>query len=172
MTALLGGSPLFRKIMVSFLLASVFFLSLLTAVVYYSNEILEDDLLAKQTESEYRNIRELLSRNPEMPLPRTASLSIYLASRQATQPIPDYLTMLESGVHHDVRTKEKAYHVMVAQHGNERIYIQYDISEIERTEDLLNVILLIAWIMLIVVMFFIARILSKRLSGPIAQLSQ
>jgi hypothetical protein len=45
-TRLLGGSPLFRKIMASILLASVFFLSLLNIVVYYSNEILEDALLA------------------------------------------------------------------------------------------------------------------------------
>jgi len=171
-TRLLGGSPLFRKIMASILLASVFFLSVLNLVVYYSNEILEDALLAKQVDFELENIIQLLARNPDTVLPRSASLNIYLASRQATQPIPEYLLDLADGVNHDVKLADKAYHVMVAPHGADHIYIQLDITEIERSEELLSVILLVAWIVLIVILFFIARILSKRLSGPIAQLNQ
>ena len=89
MKSLLGGSPLFRRIMVSFLLASVFFLSLLTLVVYYSNEILEDDLLARQTEYELQNIRELLAKNPSAPLPRSASLRRSRGCRpRACCPVP------------------------------------------------------------------------------------
>ena len=172
MKSLLGGSPLFRKIMLSILLASMFFLSLLTIVVYYSNEILEDELLAKQTDFELENIQNLLNQDPDTPLPGSASLSIYLASRQDSRPIPEYLIELEDGVHHDVKVADKAYHVMVAPGAAERIYIRYDVTEIERSEGLLSNILLVAWIVLIVFMFFIARILSKKLSRPIAQLSQ
>ncbi len=73
MTSVLGGSVLFRKIMASILLASVLFLSLLTIVVYYSNQILEDELLATQTDFELENIKSQLAVNPEMSLPRTAS---------------------------------------------------------------------------------------------------
>jgi signal transduction histidine kinase len=160
--SLLGGSPLFRRIMVSFLLASVFFLSLLTLVVYYSNEILEDDLLARQTEYELQNIRELLAKNPSAPLPRSASLSIYLESRQQTQPISDYLAELDAGVHHDIKIDDKAYHVTVASVGDDRVYIRHDVTEIES----------VAWVVLLVVVFVISRILSKKLSGPIAQLSR
>jgi signal transduction histidine kinase len=168
----LGGSPLFRKIMLSILLASMFFLSLLTIVVYYSNEILEDELLTKQTDFELENIQNLLNQDPDTPLPSSASLSIYLASRQDLRPIPGHLIDLADGVHHDVKVADKAYHVMVAPSVADRIYIQYDVTEIERSEELLSNILLVAWIVLIVVMFFIARILSKKLSRPIAQLSQ
>jgi signal transduction histidine kinase len=170
--SLLGGSPLFRKIMLSILLASIFFLSLLTIVVYYSNEILEDELLAKQTDFELENIQNLLNQDPDTPLPGSSSLSIYLASRQDTRPIPGHLIELADGVHHDVKVADKAYHVMVAPSAGDRIYIQYDVTEIERSEELLSNILLVAWILLIVFMFFIARILSKKLSRPIAQLSQ
>ena len=172
MKSLLSGSPLFRKIMVSFLLASVFFLSLLTIVVYYSNEILEEDLLAKQTEYELQNIRELLTKNPSALLPRSASLSIYLKSRQQAQPIPDYLAELDEGVHHDIKIGDKAYHVTVASVADDRVYIRHDVTEIERSEELLEIILITAWVVLLAVMFAIARILSKKLSGPIAQLSQ
>ncbi|NCF35765.1 MAG: hypothetical protein GWP56_05165 [Gammaproteobacteria bacterium] len=169
MKSLLGGSPLFRRIMVSFLLASVFFLSLLTLVVYYSNEILEDDLLARQTEYELQNIRELLAKNPSAPLPRSASLSIYLESRQQTQPISDYLAELDAGVHHDIKIDDKAYHVTVASVGDDRVYIRHDVTEIERSEAMLEIILSVAWVVLLVVVFVISRILSKKLSGPIAQ---
>lgn len=172
MKPLLGDSPLFRKIMLSILLASMFFLSLLTIVVYYSNEILEDELLAKQTDFELENIQNLLKQDSDAPLPSSASLSIYLASRQNSRPIPVYLVNLADGVHHDIKIADKAYHVMVAPSAGDRIYIQYDVTEIERSEELLSNILLVAWIVLIVVMFFIARILSRKLSRPIAQLSQ
>ena len=172
MKSLFGDSPLFRKIMASILLASVFFLSLLNIVVYYSNEILEEELLAKQINFELDNTLQLLARDPDAILPRSASLNIYLSSRQTTQAIPDYLLNLTKGVSHDLKLADKAYHVMVAPFGEELIYIQLDITEIERSEELLTIILLVAWIVLIVILFFIARILSKRLSTPIAQLNQ
>lgn len=172
MTSILGGSPLFRKIMASILLASVFFLSLLTIIVYYSNEILESDLLAKQTEFELYNILELLTVDPNAPLPRTASLSIYLKSRQDRLPIPDYMTELADGATHDIKIGDKAYHVIVAPIAEDRVYIRYDITEIERSEELLHLILIIAWVVLLVITFVIARILSKKLARPIQQLSQ
>ena len=171
MKSLLGESPLFRKIMISIQLQAVLLLSLLSIVVYYSNEILEDQLLARQTESELQNTRALLAENPDVSLPRSASLGIYLASRTATQPIPQHLVDLPEGVHHDIIIGDRSYHVLVAPVDGDRIYIQSDITEIERSESLLSTILLIAWIVLIVVLYFIARILSRKLAGPIAQLS-
>ena len=167
----LGDSPLFRKIMSSILLASVCFLSLLTIIVYYSNEALEDALLNTQTDFELENIREQLAQNPAAPMPGSASLSVYLESRRELRPIPRHLAGLDMGVHHDIELDGKAYHVLVAPHGDDRIYIQYDVTEIERSEELLHLILGVAWVVLLVVIFFIARILSSKLSGPIAQLA-
>jgi signal transduction histidine kinase len=157
--------------MASFLLASVFILSLLSIVVYYSNEILEDDLLSKQTDFELRHILNLLERDPQADLPKSASLNIYIASRAATQPIPGYLTELADGVHHDIKVDDKAYHILVVPKARDKIYLQFDITEIERSEGLLSLVLLIAWAVMIFLVFIIARILSKKLSGPVAELS-
>ena len=82
------GSPLFRKIMLSILLASVFFLSLLTTIAYYSYEFLEDKLLTEQTDLELSNTLKLLAQDPDAALPSSASLAIYLDSRQGWQPVP------------------------------------------------------------------------------------
>jgi signal transduction histidine kinase len=157
--------------MVSFLLASVFILSLLSIVVYYSNEILEDDLLSRQTDFELRHILDLLAQDPQAELPKSASLNIYIASRAATQPIPGYLTELADGIHHDIKVDDKAYHILVVPKDRDKIYLQFDITEIERSEGLLSLVLLIAWGVMIILVFIIARILSKRLSGPVAELS-
>lgn len=172
MTRPVRGSPLFRRMMLSILLASMFFLSLLTLLVYYSNEALEDALLATQTRFEVDNIRELLAQDPAAPLPGSASLTVYLESRRATRPIPDYLVDLDPGVHHDLRRGDKAYHILVEIHGDDRIYLQYDVTEIERSENLLLIILASAWVVMLAVIFVIARILGRRLSGPIAELSR
>ena len=171
MKRLLGDTPLFRKITASILLASVSFLLLLTIVVFYSNETLEDDLLNSQTQFELENILELLAQDPDSPLPAAASLAVYLDSRRETRPIPPHLIGLAPGVHHDIELEGKAYHVLVEPHGDDRIYIQYDITEIERSEHLLQVIVTVAWVVMLVIIFFIARILSQRISGPIAQLA-
>ncbi len=171
MKSLLGGSPLFRRILASILLACVLFLSLLSLIVYYSNEILEDALLARQSDFELSHIRQLLAQNPDASLPRSASLSIYLASRQDLRPIPDYLTRLEVGAHHDIKIGGRAYHVLVAPWGEDRIFIRHDITEIEKTEELLYAVLFSAWVTLIVLVFILARIVSKKLSEPIAELS-
>ncbi|MGD8840495.1 MAG: HAMP domain-containing sensor histidine kinase, partial [Gammaproteobacteria bacterium] len=172
MTPLLGHSPLFRKIMISILLASTVFMSLLTIVIYYSNEALENDLLDSQTEFELEHIRKLLTLDPDAPLPGSASLSVYLDSRRDALPIPDYLAGLEVGVHHDLKLDGKAYHVLVSPHGDDRIYIRYDVTDIEHSEDLLQIILVTAWVVLLVMIFFIARILSSRLSRPIEEISE
>jgi signal transduction histidine kinase len=171
MKALLGDTPLFRKITASILLASVFFLSVLSAIVFYSNEKLEEDLLDSQTRFELDNVLELLAQDPQSPLPAAASLSIYLDSRRATRPIPRYLVDLDPGVHHDLVLDGKAYHVLVEPYGDDRIYIRHDVTEIERSEHLMQVIVAVAWVVLLVLIFFIARILSRHISGPIAQLA-
>ena len=142
MKSLFGGSPLFRKIMASILLASMLFLSLLSIVIYYSNEILEDELLAKQTDFELQNIKSLLATDPDARLPRSANLSIYLASRAATQPVPNHLLDLAEGVYHDIKLDGKNFHVLVSSMGDDRIYIENDITEIERSEELLHHIFL------------------------------
>jgi signal transduction histidine kinase len=158
--------------MLSILLASVSFLSLLTLVVYYTNEALEDALLDTQTRFELDNIRKLLDQDPAAALPGSASLTVYLESRRAARPVPGYLANLDPGVHHDIRLEDKAVHILVEDYNDDRIYLQYDVTEIERSEDLLLLILASAWIVLLVLIFFIARILSRRLSGPISRLSQ
>lgn len=171
MISLKESSPLFHRIMASILLASIVFLSLMSLLVYYSNVVLEDELLDRQTGFELQNVVDLLRQDPDATLPRTAKLEIFLASRSAQQPIPQFLLDLSEGVHHDIKVDDKAFHVLVANIANDRVYIKSDVTEVERFEDFLSTILLIAWIVMIVMLFFIARILSRKLSEPIAQLS-
>ncbi len=169
---ILSGEPsLFKKILLSISLASISFLTLLTIVVHYSNQELEYDLLEKQIATEIENIQKILKINPDAQLPQTASLSIYLESRKQQTPIPRFIHDFPVGIHHDVSFEGYSYHVQVQPLENDIIYIKYDITKIEENEELLNIILTIAWVALIVMVLILAHLLSRKLADPITRLS-
>ena len=172
MIRLFDGPPLYRKIMLSFVLVSVFFISLLSLVVFYANEVLEEDLLERQTRFELEYVRELLAANPDARLPESATRRFFLASRGERRPLPAHIADLAPGVYHDIRVGGRAYHILVASVGDDRIVIENDVSELERSEELLALVLAAAWLLMIIALYFIARGLGRKLSQPVAELSR
>ena len=165
-------SALFKNILLSISLASIGFMTLLSLVVYYANEKLEYDLLEKQVGFELDNIQQKLRNDPAAKLPQTASLSAYLKSRQQQEDYPDYLDSLGPGVHHDIIIDDKSFHILVTPWAGDVLYILYDITQIEESEQLLRLILLAAWVLLLLLVLILANLLSRKLARPIARLSQ
>ncbi len=165
-------SALFKKILLSISFASIGFMTLLSLVIYYSNEKLEYDLLEKQVEFELHNIQHNLSNDPAAKLPQTASFSAYLKSRQQQEYFPDYLDTLGPGVHHDIIIDDKSFHILVTPLADDMLYILYDITQIEESEQLLTLILLTAWVLLMLLVLVLAYLLSRKLARPISRLSQ
>ncbi len=165
-------TSLFRRIMFSIVLASVSFLTLLTLVVHYAGDALESALLDTQLRSETEHIRELLAQDPTARLPDSSSLTAYLGSRRSTRPIPDYLGNLDPGARRDLHLDGRIFHLLAAPLPDDIVYLQYDITDIERSEDMLTIVTTVAWAVMLVVIVVIARILSRQLSEPVAQLSR
>ncbi len=172
MNPLIGPPSLFKKILLSISLATIGFLTLLTVVVYFSNKELEYDLLEKQIGTEMDNIHSILIDNPHTVLPQTASLSVYLKSRASRVPIPEFLQQFPPGTHHNIEIDEHSYHIQVQAFDGDVIYIKYDISQLEESEELLHNILIIAWISFIFMVFILAHLLSRKLAEPITRLSE
>jgi signal transduction histidine kinase len=169
---ILTGEPsLFKKLLLSISLASISFLTLLTIVVHYSNKELEYNLLEKQIGTEIENIRSVLKNNPEAALPQTASLGIYLESRKSQIPIPEIFNNYHAGIYHDIEVGDTSYHLQIQPFKDDIIYIKYDITQLEESEELLNAILAIAWISLIFMVVILAHLLSRKLADPITRLS-
>ncbi len=167
-----GETSLFKKLLLSISLASISFLTLLTIVVDYSNKQLEYDLLEKQIGSEIENIRSILKIDPQAELPQTASMKMYLESRASTTPIPETLRQIPQGIHHDIEIDNNSYHIQVLPLDGDIIYIKYDITQLEKSEELLTNILIIAWIVLIFMIFVLSHLISRKLADPISRLSE
>jgi signal transduction histidine kinase len=165
-------SALFRKLLLSISLASIGFLTMLTVVIHYTNEQLEYDLLDKQISTEISNVRQRLELDPDSPLPRTANLSVYLQSRAARAFFPEYLRDYAPGSHHDIEFNERAYHIRVERFDSDLIYLQYDITDIEQSEERLQLIMLSAWLLMMLLIVLLAYALSRYLARPIARLSE
>jgi signal transduction histidine kinase len=165
-------TSLFKKLLLSISLASISFLTLLTLVVHYSNKELETDLLDKQIGTEIDTIHDMLKTNPDAQLPHTATLSMFLQSRASVTPIPEIFHPLSEGIYHDVEVGDRSYHVQIRPFDNDIIYVKYDITQLEKSEQLLNSILVIAWVVLIFMVFIFALLLSRKLAEPITRLSR
>jgi len=166
------GPTLARKILLSISSASIGFLTVLSILVHYANEKLEYDLLERQIADELTTLSARLAQNPHAKLPQSAYLSVYLHSRHAPAELPSSLSSLPSGVHHDISIGGRDYHVVISEDNDDVIYLQYDITEIEQSENLLTTILLMSWVVMITLVLILARGLSRSLADPVARLSQ
>lgn len=162
---------LHKKILFSNLLVSFLFLSILTLVIYYSNEHLESQLLDIQVSSELDSIKQKLTESPHLKLPRTAHLSVYLDSRKEHDPLPFFIQNLALGTHHEVENNSLSYQITVEQYGDNKIYILYDITAIEESDLQLSIIIFSSWLLLFVMMVILSNKLSYSISKPIQQLS-
>ena len=161
---------LYKKILFSNLLASFVFLSILTLIIYVSNEQLESQLLDIQISSELENIKNKLNHSPDLKLPRTAHFSIYLKSRIKSDPLPLFIQDLNIGSHHEIKSNQRAYQVSISQHKLDTIYILYDITAIEVSDNQLGVIIFSSWLLLLGIMLILSHKLSHSISKPIQQL--
>ncbi len=172
MSIFTSETSLFKKLLLSISLASISFLTLLTIVVHYSNKELEYDLLEKQIGTEIENIRSIIKINPQAELPQTASMTMYLESRASITPIPEFLRKIPQGIHHDIEMDDNSYHIQVQPFDGDVIYIKYDITQLEKSEELLTNILIIAWIVLIFMVVILSHLISRKLADPISRLSE
>ena len=171
MISYFNNPNLTQKITLTIAIAAIGFLTIFSALVYIANERLEYDLLEQQTENEIDNIPKSLAANPQAILPQTSHLKSYLDSRQDSLP-PEWMRSLPPGDHHDIVIADQYYHVVVRDSAAGTIYLQYDITEIEASENMLNLIILAAWIALIILVIVLARSVSHWLADPVARLSE
>jgi len=163
---------LHKKILFSNLLASFIFLSLLTLVIYYSNEHLESQLLDIQVSTELESIKNKLKHSPDLELPRTAHLSVYLNNRHESDPLPLFIQDLKIGTHHEFENNKHSYQITVEPYGDYKIYILYDITAIEESDNQLCIIIFSSWLLLFTMMVVLSNRLSYSISKPIQKLSE
>jgi signal transduction histidine kinase len=121
--------------------------------------------------NELSSIKKILDQKRYQDLPQSAWLKVFLQSQAESTPIPEMLTALPAGDHHDIWIDSKFYHTVVHPYKSDTIYLMYDITEIEASEELLNMILLLAWIIMIVLVLALSVVISRSLGRPVARLN-
>ncbi len=88
-----------------------------------------------------------LQEDSEAQLPRSATLDVYLRSRSAKTPIPTYFESLPPGMHQSVEHNGRRYYVTVADIGNDRTYVAFDVTQVEEHERRFAIVLMLAGIL-------------------------
>ena len=136
-------------------------------ILSYTVNSLERELLGNQNAAELTRLIKEFKRNPEYQLPQTAKLRFYLTNG-GNAGLPEFLHDLPVGFNDELVHENAAYFVLISKFNDQVIYIINDISEFEATEQALNKIFIVSWIIFIVMMFAVSYLLSRYLLKPIS----
>ncbi|MCP3689479.1 MAG: hypothetical protein GY784_13800 [Gammaproteobacteria bacterium] len=103
---------------------------------------------------------------------RVAVLQVYLLSQAQRREIPSFLIDLSPRIHENVEYQNRIYHVAVADIGDDRLFIAFDISEIKKHKQELTFVLTIAGVVAPFLMLIIAVRYINRVVKPVSAIAQ
>ena len=113
-----------------------------------------------------------LSKDPNTKMPKTASVQAYLLSRNHLDPVPDYLQGLEYGIYNEIKVGNKIYHAAVVDINNDRIFISFETTAINKYRSLLQASLIAGGFVIVISLILTGVWLSKRFLQPVTHLAE
>ncbi len=113
-----------------------------------------------------------LSKHPDAKMTRTSSVNAYLLSREAKFPIPHYLKQLEPNVYHNIEIENSTHKATVVDIENDRLFIEFDISDSTRYQSLLLLMLIGGGVSVIIVLLVSSIWLSREFLLPVSALAE
>jgi len=158
------------------MLACIALVATVTAVfaglIALGHERVEDQLLEAMMAHEVEDYARSYRREPGR-APRASLLHSYvLDSAASAAALPEPLLTLPEGIHHDVPVGERRYQVAHFVVEGQRVYLTYDITDIEQRESVLTVGLSLALLLASVLTGLLAWRLSAMVLAPVTQLAQ
>lgn len=161
-----------------------FILSLFYAVfIYFGLDYLEDyletDFYQQRIQNEFDHFLRQYRRNRDMPLPRSAYLSVYLSPSSMPSALKRLVQGLSDGIYEvkDITAgKEIEYHFIISEipETHRRIYLFYDTGALEANRQRMPAIILVLSIGLVLV-FAISIVIgiatSRRVIAPVIELA-
>jgi signal transduction histidine kinase len=112
-----------------------------------------------------------LQNNPDVSMPKSASLEAYRLSEDDRYPIPQYLKELDYDGYVKVINGKKSHHATVVDLFKDRIYISFDTTDINETLRLLQEILIGGGLVFVFSLFVSWFWLTKKFLAPVTQLA-
>ncbi|MFQ5754998.1 MAG: sensor histidine kinase [Acidiferrobacterales bacterium] len=138
-------------------------------IVYLASEELEHNVLNSILRFELAEFSDKYRQDLNAKPPQSATLQIYLGGQANT--IPDELANLKPGIYEDMDLGGRVYHVLISDLGAQRIYLTYDITDWERREWLLILILALGVLVVSSTAAGLGFWLSRALIAPVTQLA-
>lgn len=145
--------------------------SLFALAAYVVNEYQESQVLDDTLHEEFEEFERLYQQNPAHPPPSSNTLHSFLIGPDEVQTLPPALWSLGPGTHHDIQINDSLYHVLNKEIGNHRLYLAYDITHIERREDIFTLTLLAIVLTASLLSLWAGHLLSGRLIRPVTDLA-
>ena len=155
------------------ILLSVTVSSLLFAgSLLYANGELEHALYNVYTTQELKQVRGQLQQDESAPLPHNTSRThVYLRSRASERPVPELFAHKGPGTYANLFLNGRFYHLKVQDLKDDRIYVAMDVSEFERKESRLRMIIIGGAVMAPLAGFWAWLGLSRRLTRSLTELA-
>ncbi len=129
-------------------------------------------MVATLVDHELDEIMGGLGNNPEMKMPKTASVNAFLLSRDKVRPVPEYLKALEPDLHRSIHIDDMIYHAAIMDFDSDRLYVQFDVTEASRYQSILFMLLVGGGLFSVGVLIISGFWLSRKFLLPVSQLAE
>lgn len=142
---------------------------LLSAALFLFFHGIEGRFIDDALDSEIEEFLATRAVNPQVPLPRTSLFRAYARSSAAEPGYPQELSALPPG-RHELRLENKLYRVAVVDQAEERLYLLYDESGLQRRERRVKIALAIGVGVMMLLSAAAGIWLAGRVISPVCQL--
>lgn len=158
------------RVIVAFTLTGALLGSMFAMAAYMVSGAIERRFIADTLGDELAHYTGEIETDPTArPIP--FQLKGYVSSPGSEQQLPAYLFDLVPGIH-EISHEERVYHVAVQDNGDNRFYLVYDATRIERWEALLHSLLPISALAVTCLAFCLGTWLSTRVLSPVTKLAE
>jgi len=157
-----------RRLGRSLLLQAIYISLAVLVGIFVAARLVENVLIEQALVGEAEYYWSLDDKNPGAPLPDTKNMTTFREGHK--DGIPDYLRGLEPGFHNLEEPRKLL--ALVSVHGDERLYLQFEVEQVEELVTLFGLIPLALALIVVYLTIFSAYRVSRRAVSPIVSLAQ
>jgi len=105
-------------------------------------------------------------------MPKTASVHVYLLSRNDEVPVPEFLKVLDPNIHNGLTVGDKTYHIAILDLKDDRLYLAFDVTHLSRYGDILMAILISGGVISAIFLLSVGTWFSRKFLMPVSLLAE
>lgn len=157
-------SPLFKRILVSFVLLTTVVSGLFSYGIMAAIDIVKEDLITAELNRKFPNIL--------VDYQRGQALQLDMGTRfySGKEDLPYYLRDLEPGFN-EVESEKSAFHVMVQKEKETPFYLVQEQTNVESHENILEITVIAGFFLSVIASLILGIMISRRIIAPVRKLT-